>query len=232
MKKTKKTAKKSSSRQSLGTTAYKAIYKKIISLEYKPGENLEEKEIMKHLGLGRTPVREALLRLSAEFMVESSPKKGFVVRQITLQNTRAVFEALKIFEIGVAGLAVRQDANPFLSRMIEANEKIKKLEEKGDILGLVEANHDFHMNFARCSRNEYLTRGIYEVRCEANRLAYLSYGSDIEMSSSLHEHYTSVIRQHDEIIEIIQKRDEARLVQVTCEHIKNFQQRIINYMTS
>ncbi len=184
---------------------------------------------MKHLGLGRTPVREALLRLSAELMVESHPNKGFVVRQITIQNTRAVFEALKIFELGVADLAVRQDATPFLSRMMEANETIKVLEAKGDILGLVEANHDFHMNYARCFRNEYLVRGIYEVRCEANRLAYLSYGSDIKMSSSLHEHYTSVIRQHEDIMEIIKMRDEVRLKQVICEHIRIFQQRIINY---
>ncbi len=61
-----RSAKSSPSRQSLGAIAYEKIYKKIISLEYKPGENLEEKELMKHLGLGRTPVREALLRLSAE----------------------------------------------------------------------------------------------------------------------------------------------------------------------
>ncbi|MCP4112593.1 MAG: GntR family transcriptional regulator [Desulfobacteraceae bacterium] len=228
----KTSKKKTAPRQSLGAIAYEKIYKKIISLEYKPGENLEEKELMKHLGLGRTPVREALLRLSAELMVESHPNKGFVVRQITLQNTRAVFEALKIFELGIAGLAVRHDATPFLSEMLEANETIKVLVAKGDILGLVEANHDFHMSFARCSGNEYLTRGIYEVRCEANRLSYLSYGGDTEMSSSLHEHYTSVIRQHEKIMDIIKKRDEVKLKQVICEHIRIFQQRIINYMMS
>ncbi|MGD9183016.1 MAG: GntR family transcriptional regulator, partial [Desulfobacterales bacterium] len=62
------------------------------------------------MGIGRTPIREALLRLVGEKIVESHPQKGVIVRPITLQNTKAVFEGMKILELGVVSLAIRQDS--------------------------------------------------------------------------------------------------------------------------
>ena len=97
-----------SSKPSLAEVAYQEIYRRIVSLEYAPGQALEEKMLMAHLNIGRTPVREALFRLSTEMLVESQPQKGFVVRPITLQSVRAMFEALQLLELGVAELAVRQ----------------------------------------------------------------------------------------------------------------------------
>ena len=52
-------------KKSLVATAYEKIYRKIISLEYEPGQRLEENQLVKQLGIGRTPIREALLNLSA-----------------------------------------------------------------------------------------------------------------------------------------------------------------------
>ena len=78
-------------KQPLGATAYQEIYRKIIALEYEPGQRLEEHQLVQDLGIGRTPVREALLNLAADLMVESQPNKGYVVRPITLQNTKAAF---------------------------------------------------------------------------------------------------------------------------------------------
>ena len=89
---------KASSKLPLGITAYNKIYEKIITLKYEPGQNLEEKRLIEELGLGRTPIREALLRLVGEKMVESLPGKGFIVRPITLQNIKATFEMMKILE--------------------------------------------------------------------------------------------------------------------------------------
>ena len=76
---------KTNLKKPLGITAYEKIYERIIALEYKPGQNLEEKQVMSHLNLGRTPIREALLRLAGENIVESQPGKGFMVPSITLK---------------------------------------------------------------------------------------------------------------------------------------------------
>lgn len=226
------TANKINNRQSLAVKAYEKIIHKIISLEYNPGQHLEENQLVERLGIGRTPIREALLRLAGENMVESQPNKGFVVRPITLQNTKAVFEGMKILELGVASLAVRQDATILRSQMEASNEKVKSAVKSMDVFGLVEANHDFHMYFADCSHNEYLVRAVNEVRSEAKRLSYLSYANEIDPERSIQIHYESVIREHDEIITYLGESNEVRLKETIEKHIRTFQQRIILYMTS
>lgn len=216
----------------LGATAYEKVYRKIISLEYEPGQRLEENQLVKQLGIGRTPIREALLNLSADMMVESQPNKGFVVSPITLQKTKAAFAALKILELGVVSLAVQQDVTHYLSQMEIANQSLKAAMKKMNILHLVEFNRTFHSYFARCSKNEYLIQALHKVRCETNRLAYLSYGNEIDPCNSLHDHYESVVGEHSDIINYIKKRDEIRLKETICRHIKTFQKRIIHYMAS
>jgi DNA-binding GntR family transcriptional regulator len=78
-------------KQPLAVTAYETLVKKIICLEYQPSQHLEENQLVDDLGIGRTPIREALVRLHSEKMVETHPKRGVIVRPITLQNTKAMF---------------------------------------------------------------------------------------------------------------------------------------------
>ena len=222
----------SNQKQPLGLIAYEQICRKIITLDYEPGQILEEKQLMEDLGLGRTPIREALLRLAGERMVESQPGRGIIVPPITLQGTKAVFEAMKILELGIVSLAVCQNTNPLLPQMATASDAVTAAIEARDMLGLVEANHTFHMYFARCSHNEYLVRAVSEVRNEAKRLSYLSYANEIESANSLQTHYESVIREHEEIITHLRERNETELNETLLKHINTFQQRIIHYMTS
>ena len=172
------------------------------------------------------------MRLTGEKIVESQPQKGVIVRPITLQNTKATFEAMTILELGVASLAVRQDPTRFLTQMTAANEEVKSAVKTMDVLSLVKTNHVFHMHFAQCSYNEYLIRAVTEIRSEAKRLSYLSYANEIDPDRSLQIHYESVIREHEEIITYLRKRDEAGLKETIDEHIRTFKQRIILYMTS
>jgi DNA-binding GntR family transcriptional regulator len=223
---------KTNNKKPLGITAYEKIYEKIITLEYKPGQNLEVNQVMNHVDLGRTPVRDALLRLAGEKIVESQPGKGFMVPSITLQNTKATFEMMKILETGAAKLAIRQDATSFLPKLEKAQQDIKAAIEAMDVLRLVKSNHDFHLYFAKCSYNEYLVRWINEIRSEAKRLSYLSYSHEIDSSKSLKAHYDSVIQEHEDIITYLKERDENKLKRAILEHIETFQRRIILYMSS
>ncbi len=220
----------SNHRRSLGATAYQTIYSKIISLQFQPGQHLEEAALVEALGIGRTPVREALQRLAADLLVESQPGKGFVVRPITLQNTKAAFAALQILELGVADLAVRQENRILLEEMREANVQVADAVSEMDIYRLVEANSAFHDAYARCSDNIYLVQSLQKVRCETNRLAYLSFGNEIDPGRTLQEHYASVIDQHNAFIEAIRSRDAEGLKALIVEHIGIFKSRIIHYL--
>lgn len=219
-------------KQPLAVTAYETIVKKIICLEYQPSAHLEENQLVEDLGIGRTPIREALVRLQGEKMVESHPNKGVIVRPITLQNTKAMFESMHIFEFGVVDIAMKKDCTAFIKRMKAINEDVKKAILSNHVFELVEANHEFHMSFARCSQNEFLIRGVEDVRTEAKRLSFLSYGNTIDPERPLDVHYDSVVKEHENMIEALILKDEARLKALLQEHIDIFRQRIIMFMTS
>ncbi len=216
--------------RSLGSAAYQQIYSNIVSLTYAPGKHLEEAVLVEQLGIGRTPIREALQRLTADLLLESQPGKGFVVRPLTLQNTKAAFRALQILELGLAGMAVRQSTPKLLVEMQTANANVVDAVTDMDIYRLVEANSAFHDAYARCSDNIYLVQSLQKVRCETNRLAYLSYGNEIDPGRTLQEHYASVIHQHNGIIDAIRSRDEEKLKSLIMDHIQIFKKRIIHYL--
>ena len=219
-------------KQPMAIAAYKAILEKIICLEYAPNQHLEENHLVEQLGIGRTPIREALVRLQGEKMVESHPNKGVIVKPITLQNTKAMFESMHIFEFGVADVAINKDCSLFLKKMIASNKAVKKAILAKKIFKIVETNHEFHLDFAKCSRNEFLIRAVSDVRKEAKRLSYLSYNNFIYPDAPIEAHYDSVVEEHDQIIESLAEKNKPRIKQLLKEHIETFRQRIIMYMTS
>jgi DNA-binding GntR family transcriptional regulator len=219
-------------KDSLVTTAYQAIYRKIVTLEYAPGRQLGEKLLVTDLAIGRTPIREALRALEADMLVESQPKKGVIVRPVTLQNTRSVFSALEVLETGVATLSCRGNHEQACTAMQEANLQLSHAVETLNIFGIVDSNSAFHTAFASCSDNIYLTEALRKTRCEANRLAYLSFNNEISSEQPLRDHYANVITQHNEIINLVKTRDASGLQKMIQQHIIIFKQRIMHYLTS
>jgi len=219
-------------KQPLAVTAYETIVRKIICLEYQPSQHLEENQLVEDLGIGRTPIREALVRLHSEKMIESHPKRGVIVRPITLQNTKAMFESMKIMELGLVDMAINKDCSNFIKKMKTSNKEIENAIAINDVFDLVEANHDFHMNFARCSQNEFLIRAIQDVRSEAKRLSYLSYANIIDPQKPLKSYYESVFQEHEQIINCLMGKDKNGLKGLIEQHISTFRQRIIVFMTS
>lgn len=219
-------------KQPKAVAAYKTIIKKIICLEYQPSQHLEENQLVEELGIGRTPIREALVRLQGEKMVESHPNKGVIVRPITLQNTKAMFESMHIFEFGVVDIAANKDCSIYIELMEESNERVKNAILSNKVFDLVEANHNFHMSFAKASQNEFLIRGVEDVRKEAKRLSYLSYNNIIDPKRPLKAHYESVVEEHKEIITALKDKNSDQLKLLLKEHIDTFRDRIILFMTS
>ncbi len=221
-----------SQKQPLAVAAYEAIVRRIICLDYQPSQHLEETQLMEDLGIGRTPIREALVRLQGEKMVESHPNKGVIVRPITLQNTKAMFESMGIFESGVVDIAVAKNCSTAIQRMKEDNKAIEKTVMAGDLIGMVEANHQFHMALARASQNEFLIRAVHDVRSEAKRLSYLSYNTVLGNDQSLEKHYDSVIKEHEHIISCLEAKDASGLKKLLKHHLETFRKRIVEFMVS
>ncbi|NNF97977.1 MAG: GntR family transcriptional regulator [Desulfobacteraceae bacterium] len=216
----------------LADQAYEIIQRQIISLELAPGQQIDEKQLAELIGIGRTPVREALLKLTSEYLVESQPQKGFVVTHLTFQNTKSIFEALRILEMGIAELAVQQELSDTFALMQGACDQFESAMAGNDFMRLFWANHHFHLHFAGCSKNDYLIRALKAVRNEVNRLTFLSFNSRFSDTDDFRRYNQSVLHEHSQLIDYLRKKDIDNLKKTLDMHIQGFQQRVVAYLTS
>ena len=93
---------------SLSDRAYYGIRELIVSLELAPGSPVSERELMERLGLGRTPVREALRTLAQEKLVEVYPRRGIVVSPVDVGDLASLSEARIVLESCAARLAAER----------------------------------------------------------------------------------------------------------------------------
>ena len=212
--------------------AFDEIYRRIITQAYAQGQILHEKQLMDELGIGRTPIREALPRLAGCGILDSHPNGAWTVRPISLANIKAVFEALEIMEMGVIGLAVRHDPHPVVDEMAQAQAEVEAAIGAGDILALVESNHRFHMRFYAAARNDYLRYGLERIRFETKRLAYISYSHNRDSDPILAQHYDAVRREHGAMMQHLIDQNPEGLRQTCRSHIAAFRERIIRYLSA
>src|SRR5262245_49504020 len=106
-----------SPRQSLRDQAYDAIKDRIITCQFKPGECINEASVSALLGLGRTPVHQALDRLMFEEMVEVIPRKGVIVKPVILQDVLQMIDVRLINETQCARLAAERADDSHIENM-------------------------------------------------------------------------------------------------------------------
>src|SRR5262249_18572371 len=99
---------KNPSRQSLRDVAYEAIKRRIMTCSFQPGESINEIQVASLIGVGRTPVHQALDRLMFEDMVEVIPRKGVIVKPVSLHDVMQMVEVRLINETYCARLAAQR----------------------------------------------------------------------------------------------------------------------------
>lgn len=87
------------SKESLKTQAYQIIKQKILNCEFPPGTLMNENSLCQLLSISRTPVRDAISRLEHESLVQITPPKGFIIKEITLKDLNAYFETRYFLEL-------------------------------------------------------------------------------------------------------------------------------------
>ena len=98
--------------QSLTDRAYAEIEEMIITLRLAPGSAISESELSAHLGIGRTPIREALQRLARERLVSIFPRRGIIVTEINVASQLRLLEVRRELEDGGASV------HPSLDRQV------------------------------------------------------------------------------------------------------------------
>lgn len=207
-------AKNSQERQLLGgnssVVVAEAIRQAIVDGGLAPGARLKEEELARELGLSRTPVREALLVLQAEGLVDAAPNRGATVRVHDAQDLDDLYQLRALLE-GYAARKAAAHATEDLVRMLWLScDRFEELSD-GDVRALVKENFVFHnaiLEAAGSARVAGMVRKVTELP-----LVYKSYIWYSPEQRRISAHY------HRQITRALESRDGERAELVMKEHV-------------
>jgi DNA-binding GntR family transcriptional regulator len=182
--------------------AYEAIRGRILSGEFPPGLQLREEMLAREIGVSRTPIRDALRRLLADGLVETTPNQGSFVSAPTPEEMREVFELRVLLE----GFAARKAASRITEAQLSEMERLADAMEAmaGDtdarVTGFAELNAGFHLLLARAAGSPQLEGMLVRVfRSPLVLLKQYRLGEDVGIERSN--------RQHREILAALRARN-------------------------
>ncbi|MEQ8355410.1 MAG: GntR family transcriptional regulator [Kiloniellaceae bacterium] len=204
-----------------------ALYREILTLKIRPGAPLDETHLAKRFQMSRSPVREALNRLSAQGLVVMLPNRSTLVAPLDLTAFPRYVEALDLLQRINTKLAAQNRSDADLNEMKRSAKLFDRSVARGDYLEMSASNKDFHMTVARAGGNPYLTRHYGALLDEGRRLLHLNFEF---LDSSDHEY--SPGGDHYELIAAIERRDAAEAEKCAHAHTRVFQDRFLLYMKS
>jgi DNA-binding GntR family transcriptional regulator len=187
---------------------YDALRYAIIALAIEPGSVLEETALCRQYKVSRTPVREALIRLSSEGLVEIEPNRG--ARVATLQFIDVVdhYEAMEIFQPITCHFAAVRSSPADMKAIRATLAKFCAAVERADYEGIIRFNYDLHSAIASASHNRCIERGYRQMLADKLRIAQhgLPSGSR-HRAAALAERFAGTVRISRRLVEAI-GRDE------------------------
>jgi DNA-binding GntR family transcriptional regulator len=193
------------SRRPRGTGAsyvHEQLKNKILHLELMPGTLLDETEISKQFGVSRSPVREALIRLSAEGLVQNFRNRTAIVAQFDIASLPSYFDAMQLLYRLTARLASQNPQPAKIEKLKRDNEEHERAIRKRDIRNMVRLNREFHMTIAEMAGNPFIATWISGILDQGQRLLGL-YGMHMPDRGVSGE----FLKPHREIIAAIARKD-------------------------
>ena len=189
--------------KSLAERAYDMLSLNIVQGKLRPGEQVFAKDLSLRLGMGRTPVREALLRLQNEGIIVCNSRHSYKVRILTPADIKEIYDTLGILEGAAAG-AVPQIITPEdLTRLEEYNRRMRKIAASGDLSAFGRWNHEFHGVFL----DRYGNRMLHNL-CDSIRRQVYAYPVK---GGSLPRWLEKSVREHREIIRLVRNNEGKQL---------------------
>ena len=216
---------------SLTEKAYKKIRNKIICFELKPGTRINDQSLSESLEIGRTPVREALVRLASERLLKNEPRNGFFVSEIGFAEVKSILETARILYRAVSVLAPIRIQPGEIQYIEEINNKLNIAMEQKDYLNVVIYNSQFHKAINESIANTFLSSIIDNIDSQYARLCYLNFsGLSATDEKDLENHYKKTRIDHEKMIEALKKRDQKLMIELIDSHLMLFSEQLAKYI--
>lgn len=161
---TQTTAPTKASPRSLREQVYEHLRALMNRGQLRPGSNLDLNALAKQMGISRTPLRDALLRLEAEGFVEILNRRGVRIAELTLDRIRDVYEILGGLESACVTSVGDRITPETTARMRELNEEMERALDVSDFSRFYDANLAFHDAYLNLSTNSELVRQVHVLK--------------------------------------------------------------------
>jgi DNA-binding GntR family transcriptional regulator len=192
--------------------AYQHLKVRILSREYAGGSLLTEGEVAEAVGVSRTPVREAMLRLSAEGLLRLYPKRGALVVSVSADEVRDILEARELLETHAVELVLDVADDGLVKELADRLEDMRRFADTRDVPGFIQADRDFHRAMVAAGGNAILTK-LYDTLRDRQLLmgAVLMRGAPQRIASAVEE--------HAEILAAVEAGDRVALRRAVMSHL-------------
>ena len=197
--------------ESLADKAYHAIRGVIVSLELAPGTVIDERSLIERLGIGRTPVREALRRLAQERLVEVYPRRGMFVTGVDVRELARLSEVRVVLEPEAARLAAERATE---ADRAELTALIEELDAGGS--ELMDLDERIHRAVYRAAHNDLLEATLEQYYVLALRIWSIALDRAHELEEA--------VEAHRALLEAINDGDGERAAETMRAHVQNFEQ--------
>ncbi len=203
-------------KESLADKSYRLIEELIVNLDLAPGMALTEGDLCDRTGIGRTPVREAIKRLSTEGLIVIRPRKGLFVSEIEASEYVLVLETRKPLEQLLVASAVKRATAEEREALHQCAEEILTQARAADVKGYLRADKVFDEVLCAVSRNQFTARAVAPLQTMSRRAWSVFRGAEkLEDSAVRHHDLAEALANNDA------EKAEAAAVEMM-DHLTNF----------
>jgi DNA-binding GntR family transcriptional regulator len=173
------------------TTAYHEIKRRILGNEYLVGSAISIQEVAELLKMSRTPIKNALIRLAEERLVELIPRQGFRVLPISATETTDIYRIVTALELLAIELVIERDAAPGeLARTERAITGMEQALAAGDLANWADYDQEFHDSLVQLSNNARLIGTITQFKEQTRRVRQITLRLRPQPVTSTESHRT------------------------------------------
>jgi DNA-binding GntR family transcriptional regulator len=173
---------------SLAERAYRLVEELIVTLEIAPGAIISESALSLRLGIGRTPIREALQRLAREKLIVILPRRGIMVSEINVGSQLRLLETRREVERLIARSAARRSSESERQRFAEIARGMERAARDNDDRTFMRLDREFNLAVTEAARNEFAAGAMQLMHGLARRFWYIHYKrvADMPLAARLH----------------------------------------------
>jgi DNA-binding GntR family transcriptional regulator len=203
----------------LSQNVYQVLRNEIVECRMLPNSELREQLLAKRFQISKSPVREALLRLKQDRLVTVSPRQGYRVAPLSIEDAREMFGFRRVLEVACAQEAAARPASEL--KPLDQFRKLTRAKGEDRTDAFINYNRAFHTAVCMSSGNARMARAAVDLIGQMQRMIRFDISS---VSSETEE---ELLREHGEIIDAVQAGDRRSVARLIRQHITDAEKRVI-----